>query len=60
MHITSLPAGGAAGASEVSTVTLYTKQSSARHRSPNEPFVVVLKKLFFFFFFISPFGLLDL
>ncbi len=56
MQITSLPAEGAAGASEVSTVTVYTKQSSARHRSPNEPFLVVLKKRFFFCK-ISPFGL---
>ncbi len=32
MQINSLPAGGAVGESEVSTVTLYTKQSSAHKR----------------------------
>ncbi len=32
MQIHSLPAGGAVGESEVSTVTLYTKQSSAHKR----------------------------
>ncbi len=32
MQINSLPAGGAVGEREVSTVTLYTKQSSAHKR----------------------------
>ncbi len=32
MQINSLPAGGAVGESEVSRVTLYTKQSSAHKR----------------------------